>query len=241
MAFDSKSSRSPWRSTGILPKGWMARISGARSGRSVSTYSIAFSSQTMQAVRVYVDRMEPMISGRAMASLPPASADDLRQPVEGGRPADSVIVARLLAREALLQQHDAGAAGRRLEAHHDLGLVAARAALIFPGPGEGEAARRLDDAIDTARHHDTAVGPPHGDAPAAAGPRIEVVDRGLVAFRRPPPDQLSGLGPEREEKFGRRGYQPFEAQRRLARDIVHDFLRLGICAAASASSRSSAV
>src|ERR1700681_2692178 len=106
--------------------------------------------------------MEPMISGLAMAFLPPASADDLRQPVAGERPADSVIVARLLALEALLQQHDTGAAGRRLEAHHDLGLVAARAAFIFPGPGEGEAARRLDDAVDAARHRDTAVAPPHG-------------------------------------------------------------------------------
>ena len=57
-------------------------------------------------------------------------------------------VACMLALEALLQQHEAGAAGRGLEAHRDVGFVAARAVLVFPGPGEGEAARRLDDPAD---------------------------------------------------------------------------------------------
>src|SRR5258708_31087103 len=127
MAFDSKSSTSPWRSTGILPKGWMAKISGACSGRSVSTYSTPFSSQTMHMARVYVDRMDPMISGVAMARLPASSAYDLRLPIEAGRPSDIVVVARLLTLEALLQQHHTIAARPCLEAHHDLGLVATRA------------------------------------------------------------------------------------------------------------------
>src|SRR6266404_9076898 len=48
----------------------MAMISGARSGLSISTYSIPFSSQTMHTAHVYVDRAEPMISGFGMAFLP---------------------------------------------------------------------------------------------------------------------------------------------------------------------------
>ena len=52
--------------------------------------------------------------------------------------------------EALLQEHHARAAGCRLERHRDLGLVAARSGIVVPAPGEDEAARRLDRAVDAA-------------------------------------------------------------------------------------------
>src|SRR5260221_9052290 len=138
-----------------------------------------------------------MISGFGMACLPWGSVCDSGQTVEARRPAGMVVVARLLALEAPLHQYEASAAWPRLEVHHDLGLVAARAALVFPGPCEHETPRRLDDAIDAAGCQHAAVGPAQGGAPAAAGPRVEGVNRGLVTFRRPPSDELSGLGPER--------------------------------------------
>jgi hypothetical protein len=53
-----------------------------------------------------------MISGFGTACLPAVLSYDLRQTVEAGRPADIVVVACMLALEALLQQHEAGAAGR---------------------------------------------------------------------------------------------------------------------------------
>src|SRR5260370_42555653 len=92
-----------------------------------------------------------MISGFGTACLPSVSACNVGQPVERRRPAERVVVARLLVLEAPLHQHEAGAAGWRLEVHHDLGLVAARAALVFPSPGEGDTARPLADTIDAAR------------------------------------------------------------------------------------------
>src|SRR6266404_2912732 len=104
-----------------------------------------------------------MISGFVMACLP-VSACYAVHPVEACRPAVGVVVARELALEAPLHQHEAGAAGCRLEIHRDFGLVAARAALVFPGPCESEAARRLDDAVDAARRQHAAVGAAQGGA-----------------------------------------------------------------------------
>src|SRR5271169_2229243 len=112
----------------------MARISGAPSIASDSAYSIPFSSQTIRTTRVYVDREEPMISGFGMAFLRTASACELRKAFEARRPAGVVAVARPLALESLLQQHQARAAVGRFEGHQDLGLVAPRPVLIFPGP-----------------------------------------------------------------------------------------------------------
>src|ERR1700730_8467986 len=59
----------------------MAMISGARSGLSISAYSIPFSSQTMHTAHVYVDRAEPMISGFGMA-VSALSSRDLHYSIE---------------------------------------------------------------------------------------------------------------------------------------------------------------
>src|SRR5258706_8946440 len=182
-----------------------------------------------------------MISGLVTASLPAMSACDVSQPGRSRRPADGVVSACLLALETPLHQHEAGAAGRRFETHHDLGLVAACAALVFPGPGENQMPRRLNHAVDAACCQHAAVGPAQGGTPAAPGSGFEKFNRGFIAIRRPPSKQLSRLGPEREQNFGRQGDQPLEAQRGLAQlSIAHDFFRLGVCAAAGASSRSRA-
>ena len=82
--------------------------------------------------------------------------------------------------------NQARAAGHRLETHRHLGLMAARAVGTFPRPGEREAVRRLDDAIDAARRELRAAGAPHDDAPRTAGSAVEPVHRGLVAVVRRP-------------------------------------------------------
>src|SRR6185437_870967 len=120
-------------------------------------------------------------------------------------------------------------------------LVAACAIFAVPGPAERELARRLDDAIDAAHRRRGAIGTTQADAPAAARHGLQRLDRGLIFIRRPPPDQLHWVDPEREQRFGRSGDQPLEPQRGFAGvDIAHDFFRLGVCAAAKASSLSSA-
>src|SRR5260370_38058934 len=108
-----------------------------------------------------------MTSGLVTASLPAMSACDVSQPVEARRPADGVVIARLLAFETPLHQHEAGAAGRRLETHHDLGLVAACAALVFPGPGENQMPQRINHAVDAARWQPAAGRPAASGTPAA--------------------------------------------------------------------------
>src|SRR5215470_3716178 len=96
-----------------------------------------------------MERAEPMISGLAMI-VSPVSARAVRQPVKGGRPAGGVTVARLPAVETPLHQHETGAARRCLECHQHLGFVAARPVVAFPGPCEGKAMRRFDEAVDSA-------------------------------------------------------------------------------------------
>src|SRR5580658_10439206 len=118
-----------------------------------------------------------MISGFGMACFPVASGGHRGQAVEAGRPAGMVAVARRPALEALLQQHQTGAAKGRLEADADFGLVAARAALVFPGPAEREPPRRLDRAVDAADRQQVAVaGPAQDGAPAAAGAEVEDIE-----------------------------------------------------------------
>src|SRR5713101_4757289 len=104
-----------------------------------------------------------MISGLA-TPLISSPRKDLLHPLDARGPSALVIVARRLALEALLHQHQARAAGRRFEVHGNLGPVPARAALIFPRPGENEPAGRLDDAVDAARRHGTAVRPAQNHA-----------------------------------------------------------------------------
>src|SRR5260370_2508418 len=109
-----------------------------------------------------------MTSGLVTASLPAMSACDVSQPVEARRPADGVVIACLLALETPLHQHEAGAAGRRFETHHDLGLGAACAALVLPGPGENQMPRRRHHALVAGRCQHSAVGPAPRGTPAAA-------------------------------------------------------------------------
>jgi hypothetical protein len=61
-----------------------------------------------------------------------------------------MTVAYLLGVKTLLNQHEAGAAGRGFEGDRHLSLVAANAVCAFPGPGEAEAMRRIDESIDAA-------------------------------------------------------------------------------------------
>jgi hypothetical protein len=148
-----------------------------------------------------------MISGLVMGALaiprryPPAC--------KTGRPAGIVPVARLAVLEIPVFEHEAGAAGRRLEIHRHLGVVAARAACVFPGPAEHQEPRRLDDAVDAAHRH-AIGGAAQDNAPAAAGLDLEGVDHGLVSIRSPPSDEFGGLDPQREQSFRRRSDQPFE-------------------------------
>jgi hypothetical protein len=55
-----------------------------------------------------------MISDVATTCLPAVPACDLRQTIEAGRPADIVPVARLLALETLLPQHEVGAVASKI-------------------------------------------------------------------------------------------------------------------------------
>src|ERR1700746_504527 len=105
-----------------------------------------------------------MISGFIMAPLPVVSSADLGPAIEGCRPAAIVIVARFPAFEVPVNEHEARAAWHGVEGHRHLGLVAANTAGVFPRPGESEAARRLDDAVDPARRKFVAVGAAHRDA-----------------------------------------------------------------------------
>src|SRR5262245_4259398 len=118
--------------------------------------------------------------------MAPVSDRVLRQPVEGRRPAFGMAGAGIPAFEALLYEHKPRAARRRVKRHHHFGFVPARAVLALPGPGEGEATGRLDDAIEAAGGGPGAVGLVQRGAPAPARPHLEDVDRSLAAIRRPP-------------------------------------------------------
>src|SRR5947209_15184852 len=91
---------------------------------------------------------------------------------EARAPAMLVTAAAVLVGEALLREHHARTAGRLLERHGDLGFVAALAGIVVPAPGEDEALRRLDRAVDPAHGVVLAVGRTHGGAPAPAGAHV---------------------------------------------------------------------
>src|SRR4051812_44627816 len=63
---------------------------------------------------------------------------------EARAPAMLVAAAAVAVGEALLRQHHARAARRRIERHSNLGLVPARAGIVVPAPGEHQALGRLD-------------------------------------------------------------------------------------------------
>src|SRR5438445_6418020 len=131
--------------------------------------------------------------------MAPVSDRVLCQPVKGCRPAHGMAGAGITAFEALLHQHKPRAARRSIKCHYHFGFVSARAVLALPGPGEGEAAWRLHDAIDSAGGGLAAVGLEQRGAPAPAGLHVENVDASLAAIRRPPFEELRGLYPEREQ------------------------------------------
>src|SRR5215469_2474531 len=147
-----------------------------------------------------------------------------------------VAVAAFGALEFLLHEGEFRSARRCGEGHRDFGLVAAHPALVLPGPAEDEATRRLDRAIAAAHRVILAVGGAHRGAPRAAGARVDSVTGNARAFGAPPFHELVGLGPEREKALGRRRDEAFETQLLVA----HVFLRFGVSAATTASSRSSA-
>src|SRR5215212_2117404 len=94
----------------------------------------------------------------------------LLQAHETRTPAVLVAAAAVLVGKALLREHHARAAGRRIERDGDFGLVAAHPGIVVPAPGEHEALWRLDRAVDAAHGVVLAVGRTHGGAPAPAGP-----------------------------------------------------------------------
>jgi hypothetical protein len=81
----------------------------------------------MHTARVYEERSDPMISGFCMQS---------RQPIEAGRPANSMPIARWYILERLLNEHETGATRYRLKCHADLGLVTAFTVIALPCPCE---------------------------------------------------------------------------------------------------------
>src|SRR5215213_10840453 len=113
-----------------------------------------------------------------------------------------VATAVVLVGETLLHEYHASATGGRLEGHSDLGLVPARAVIVVPAPGEDEAFRRLDGAVDAAHGAILAVGRVHCGAPAPAGAHIHRVFRRRETFGPPPFHQLFRLAPQREQTFG---------------------------------------
>jgi hypothetical protein len=85
----------------------------------------------MHTARVYEERSDPMISGFFMQR---------RQPIEAGRPAKSMPIARRYILERLLNERETSATRNRLKCHADLGLVTAFAVIPFPCPCEDEPA-----------------------------------------------------------------------------------------------------
>src|ERR1041385_4817134 len=113
---------------------------------------------------------------------------------EARAPAMLVTVAAVGVREVLLREHHAGAAGHRLERDGDLGLVAAQTGIVVPAPGEDEAARWLDRAVNAAHRVLGAVRTAHGGAPAPARAHVHRVLRRREAFRPPPFDEFLRFG-----------------------------------------------
>src|SRR5579862_3926119 len=118
---------------------------------------------------------------------------DCFQAIERRVPALLVQMPALGRRELFLHDRELRAARCGSEGDGYLGLVTARAVLIFPSPGEDEAAWRLDDAIDAADDRELAGGRAHGRAPRPTRADIERMRRDVVAFWAPPFDEKRGL------------------------------------------------
>src|SRR5215469_2309634 len=112
--------------------------------------------------------------------------------------------------------------------------MSARAARVFPGPGEDQASRMLHDTKNAARRYFDPIGTAHAYPPASVRSRIERMDDASIALGRPPLGQLSGIRPQLKELFRRDRNQTLQADRVL---VAHDFLRLAVREAANASSR----
>src|SRR5688572_16140170 len=103
---------------------------------------------------------------------------------EAAGPAKSMLVAEVRAREAAVIQQQLSMAAHGHELDLDDRLVTAHA-VFFPGPGEGESARRHDLAIDAA-HRVLAHRAAHAGAPFSADAEVDLAHRALHALRPPP-------------------------------------------------------
>jgi hypothetical protein len=133
-----------------------------------------------------------------------------RQPIEAGRPAKSMPIARRYILERLLNERETGATRNRLKCHADLGLVTAFAVIPFPCPCEDQPAWPINHAVETADREGRAARFVHDGAPAPTGPCFQTVDRALVPIRCPPSHQCRAFGPQLEEILGATGYHALE-------------------------------
>src|SRR5678816_631690 len=100
IARDSHNATAPWRATGILPNGWIARTSGVCGGVGINVYGTPFSAQAMRVTQTKLLAGAPMICrslmDRVLSDSREARESDARRIMES-TPIDTILCTKTAA------------------------------------------------------------------------------------------------------------------------------------------------